>query len=197
MKAFFAIRSAERQAFSLLELLIVVAVISVLATLVVQSISSPAAAQLTTAGNETVDLINHTRQYAQANNTLAMLAVINSGSDAGRVLGSFAFAATNGTNGAWTQIDRWRTLPEVVHIDLPGSTNALTTPPSPVPSLQRGGSTVGYVAATFLPDGRPYTTNSQPPVLWLRHPANSSGSQANFYKIILNESTGTPFIRRP
>ncbi|MBE2204364.1 MAG: prepilin-type N-terminal cleavage/methylation domain-containing protein [Chthoniobacterales bacterium] len=186
----------RRSAFTLLELLIVIAIISVIATLTVMSLSSPGgAAQLTTAGNETVDVLNNARQYAQAQNTLAMVAVINTGADAGRVLGSFAFSATNGTDGTWSQIDRWRILPDKAEIDLTASTNALGSPMASALPLRRGGTTVNCVATTFLPDGRPMApSSSQPSVIQLR---NRQGPTNNYYKIIINQATGTPIVRRP
>lgn len=183
------------QAFTLIELLTVMAIIGILVVLAVMAVNSLGGGnKLTTAGNETVDIINHLRQYARSRNTLTMIAVVRSGDSAGRVIGGFAFSATNGTNGTWSQIERWSTLPDGVEIDLDDSTNFFGSPMASALPLQRGGTTVDCLAATFLPDGRPLASTSQSSVIWLRP---SVGSTNNFYKIIINQATGIPIVRRP
>lgn len=184
-----------RSAFSLVELLVVVAVMALLVALTTMAISGPGlAGKLTTAGNETVDVINNTRQYAQAQNTLAMVAVVRDGDFAGRVIGSFGFSATNGTNGAWTPIDRWRTLPDGVAINVAESTDFFQPPISSALPFRRGGVTVNCLTATFLPDGQLWTTSSAAPVVWLN---TVPGTSSNFYKILINQATGMPVVRRP
>ena len=111
-------------AFSLIELLVVIAIIAVLVTMTILSVGNVGQGRkLTTAGNLTVDLINHARQLAKAKNTLTMLAMLESGADSGRALTTLAFSATNGTNGTWSQVDKWRLLPEGIIIDQASSTN--------------------------------------------------------------------------
>lgn len=107
--------SRSKRAFSLIELLVVIVVISILMVLIIPSISSMGgAAKLTTAGNLTVDMINQARQVARARNTKTMIAMIVSGTDAGRAVTTLAFSVTDGT---WSQIDRWRNFPDGILID--------------------------------------------------------------------------------
>jgi len=185
----------NRRAFTLIELMAVIAIILILVALAVLSVNSMGgASKLTAAGNETVDIINHARQVARSRNTLAMVVVNRTGDSAGRVLAAFVFSATNGTNGTWSQIDPWKTLPEGAKIDLAASTNFFGSPMASALPFQRAGATEECLAATFLPDGRLFSTSSQSSVIWLR---NSQGSTNNFYKIIVNQATGIPIVRRP
>lgn len=192
--------STNAPAFSLIELLLVIAIIAVLAAMTSLAVGSLGQGKkLTAAGNLTVDLLNHARQAARAKNTLTMLAVIKTGDGADRVLTTLTFSAVNGTNGTWTQIDSWRTLPEGIAIDQASSTNFFTAPPAQALPIKRGGQTVECSAMVFLPDGRPLSASSSPHVLFLKSQAetNAAPTAKNFYKIIVNQATGVPMIRRP
>jgi len=189
------------RAFSLVELLVVVAVIAVLFTLTLLAIGNLGQSRrLTVAGNLTVDLINHARQVAKSRNTLTLVALIDSGADSGRALATFAYAATHGAAGAWSQLDPWSTLPEGIEVDLAASAQFFqATPPVSVPhpsSFTRGGQTVTCATAIFLPDGRTVNPSTAPQVIILRG-AESPADAPNFYKIIINQATGIPTIRRP
>jgi prepilin-type N-terminal cleavage/methylation domain-containing protein len=200
MRERFSPRPCFRQGFSLVELLLVVAVIAVLLSMVLFAAGSLGTGRkLTTAGNLAVDLINHARQVAKARNTLTLLAVLESGDEAGRVLGTMVFSSAGGTTGTWTMLDSWRTLPDGIQVDLGSSTNFLGAVPSNVSPITRGGQSVDCSALVFLPDGRPVSSSTSPLVLFLK-PETSSGpapSLPNYYKIIVNPATGIPFIRRP
>lgn len=182
--------------FSLLELLAVIAVLGILAAMTSLAISSLSqGTKLTTAGNLAVDLINNARQVARARNTMTMVAMVSSGADAGRALALLSFSATNGTNGSWSQIDKWRTLPEGIVIDQ--TNNFFQPPPASVGPVSRGGTSIACTGAVFLPDGRPLSTSSIPLVLFLKSANTSSSQTNNYYKIIVNQATGIPTIRRP
>lgn len=186
--------SAQR-GFSLIELLMAMAIMAILVALTGLAVSSLGASRrLTSAGNMTVDMINHARQAARARNTLAMLAVAEDGSDARRILSTYIFTATNGTNGVWKPVERWRVLPEGVAVDLAASSNFFAAPPASAVPLERAGAQVQCQAAVFLPDGRALNTSSLSQVIYLR-PEN--GRTNNYYKIIVNPATGVPIIRRP
>lgn len=184
-------------AFSLIELLVVIAVIGILTAFTVMSVGSVGQARkLTTAGNLTVDIINHARQSARARNTLTLVAVIRSGSEDGRAITALAFAATNGTNGTWQPIEKWRVLPEGTRVDVTASTNFFSATPASALPITRSGQTVTCATAVFLPDGRPLNPTAQPQVLFVAS-ANPAAGSNNFYKIIVNQATGIPVIRRP
>ncbi|CAN5393156.1 hypothetical protein BH09VER1_BH09VER1_08210 [soil metagenome] len=182
-------------AFSLVELLCVIAIICVLAVIVNLAITSLSQGRkLTTGGNLTVDLINHARQIAKSRDTLTMVAMVNSGPDAARSFAVLAFAATNGTNGNWTQIEKWRTLPENVAVDQSASTNFFLPPPTTALPISREGQPVTCLSAVFLPNGRPLNPSSSPQVVYL---FGQHASTNNFYKVIINQATGIPIVRRP
>ena len=186
-------------AFSLIELLVVIAIIAVLVTMTILSVGNVGQGRkLTTAGNLTVDLINQARQFAKARNTLTMLAMLESGADSGRALTTLAFSA-NGTNGTWSQVDKWRLLPEGIIIDQASSTNFFGPVPAAALPITRMGQTVSCSAMVFLPDGRALTSSSAPQVLYLKAvtSTNPAPSLPNYYKIIVNQATGIPIIRRP
>ena len=188
-------------AFSLIELLVVIAIIAVLVTMTILSVGNVGQGRkLTTAGNLTVDLINQARQVAKAKNTLTMLALITdtNEADAGRALTALAFSA-NGTNGTWSQVDKWRLLPEGIIIDQASSTNFFGPVPAAALPITRMGQTVSCSAMVFLPDGRALTSSSAPQVLYLKAvtSTNPAPSLPNYYKIIVNQATGIPIIRRP
>lgn len=192
--------SRSLRAFSLVELLVVIAVLSILMVLVLPSISSlGGAGKLASAGNLAVDTIKHARQVARSKNTLTMIAMINSGTDNGRAYATLAFSATNGTNGTWSQFGRWQNLPDGIWIEPTKSVGFFQTPPLNAPTLNRAGASVartGYKAAVFLPDGRLNVTSTNMPVVHLQRTVTGASTN-NYYKIIINEATGVPIIRRP
>jgi prepilin-type N-terminal cleavage/methylation domain-containing protein len=189
-----------RGAFTLLELLLVIVVIAILATLTIMAVGSLGGGRkLTAGGNLAVDLINHARQVAKSKNTLTMVAMIDSGSDSGRALTTLIFSATGGTNGAWSQLDPWRVLPDGVTVDQASSTNFFKALPASATPLKRAGETVDCTGAVFLPDGRALNSSASPQVLFLKHltSAEPAPSLPNYFKIIVNQATGIPIIRRP
>lgn len=197
----FPVQTNRPAAFTMVEMLAVLAIVAILFVLTTLAIGSLGQGRkLTVAGNLTTDLINHARQVAKARNTLTTFAVLNSGPDAGRVLANFVYSPGTGTAGSWSQLDRWTILPEGIQIDLDASDEFLRTSQSgTIPQMTnfpRGGQAAAGVSAIFLPDGRAYNPSSELQVVLLRNAAAGS-NQPNYYKIIVNDATGIPIIRRP
>ncbi len=196
-------------AFTLLELLAVMAIVLILLSLTVLTIGSVGQGRkLTQAGNLTVDLINNARQIAKAKNTMTVLAVINQGVDSGRVLTTLMYTATTGTNGSWARVDQWHPLPDGILIQATNPADSLGNIPPPLftstPALdsvplalvRSGTAKMTVSSAIFLPDGRPLNPISAPQVVTLKG-STAAASNANFYKIIVNQVTGIPLVRRP
>jgi prepilin-type N-terminal cleavage/methylation domain-containing protein len=190
--------SVRPGAFSLLELLVVIAILGILASMTSLAIGSLGyGTKLTTAGNLAADVINNARQAARARNTRTMVAMVSGGADAGRALAALAFTATNGTDGYWSQIDKWRTLPEGIIVDTTKSLNFFQSPPPSALPIMRAGAAATCSCAEFLPDGRPLNAASSNLILYLTSANASSAQTNNYYKIIVNQATGIPTIRRP
>jgi len=158
----------KRGAFSLVELLCVMAVISVLMVITVFYAKGPGDAQkLRTAGDMVSGMSMHARQYALSHSTLTAIVILGKSAPATRALRSVAVFALEATpSGAeWKQIVAWRQFQEGVIIDPDESSFfvALARQPSPpLPSsLQVGGEPVtDYKYQVFLPNGRILNENS-------------------------------------
>lgn len=177
----------KTRAFTLVELLVVIAILSILATLAVLGIGSLSGGnKLTTAGNAIVDTVNKTRQAAQSHNALGVFVVLSNQMTAGFL---YEPATTN-----WQQIERWASLPEGITFDTNSSSNTLSPPSQTNFPLRSGTQQSDYGVMTFLPDGRPWPGIATTPMLTLR---KKVGPSANYYKILINPATGVPFVRRP
>ncbi len=185
-------------AFTLVELLAVIAVISLLMAFVGMSITSMGQSQkLQLAGISSIELINYARQLAKTENTSTRVALLDSGLEAGRVMTVLQYSREE---AKWKQVDRWIVMPEGFQLDLAGqasplaNSQALFTAPNPAVSLKRAGADVSALAMEFLPSGRPNVDGSLPLVGTIRD-TNANG--ADFYRIIVNPTTGMAVARRP
>ena len=196
-------QAPERAAsgFTLVEILIVISLIGFLVGLTTLSVGSLGEGhRLTAAGGMTVDVINNARQLARAKNTMTMVAVINNENgnpedDKGRVLTTLVYSPDTATNGGWSQVDQWRVLPVGIMIDQSTPVAEYLFRPGPATTvLKRGASAIKYSSVTFLPDGRPLEPSNIPRIVKLKR---MKGNDANEYKIIVNQATGIPIVRRP
>jgi len=182
----------NRKGFTLVELLLVIALIVMLTALTLPGIKSiHSAGHLNNAGNLVSDVINQARQMARARNSLVLLIIAEDSSGA---LNQLTLCERSAEATSWKQILRWETLPAGIAIDPAKSQlTALSPTPSP-PTLKRGAGEISpedYSYQVFLPDGR-LLANANP-VLYLA----SANASANFYRIVINSSTGVPIIERP
>lgn len=157
--------SATTRAFSLVELLVVVAIIGLVAALTVTGLRSRGAASLRNSGALAGGVADSARQMAQSGRTKTALAVATIGQDAYRALTVLKCE----TNGQWTPATRWTRLPDGIIFDstesdfFSNATNSITN------TIRMAGATLtdgtGFRAHRFSTDG---SLEGQPAPLRLR-----------------------------
>ncbi len=213
--------TAHRRAYSLIELLAVMAILSALAGLTVGSLSPVKANALTSGGNQTADLLTLARQNSLSRHSFTAV-IIKSTGDA-RYSAFCLYELTRNDQGeftGWTMLTPWRTLPEGIRFDPgtltgPAANFVAMTPapsvPSPLPPTIRfrgGNINLGSDAAyqVFAPDGT--LTKAAPVRLRLVEGAEdggtgivytgqqSGGQPLNYYDIVLVRETGQAKVER-
>ena len=106
-------QTASRRAYSLIELLAVMAIISALAGLTVGSLSPVKANALTAGGNQTADLLTSARQNSLARHAFTAVVIKTTGEAR---YGAFCLLELtrndDGTFSEWKMAAPWRLLPE-------------------------------------------------------------------------------------
>jgi len=144
---------ATTRAFSLVELLVVIAVMGLVAGLTVTGLRSRSAASLRNSGAIAGGVADSARQLAQSSRTKTALAVATSGQDAYRAMTVLKLE----TNGQWAPATRWTRLADNIIFDSTDSdffsnaTNTITN------TIRIGGTTLtvgtGFRAQGFSLDG--------------------------------------------
>lgn len=162
------IHIASLKAFSLLELLVVVAILGLLGSLL--AINGPSllsAGALTGASQMVVDNLAFARDHAMAKSVPTFVAIQNSGDKSWQRIAVFAFPAEA---SSWEQVSQWKNLPDRAFIDStydpqtePWSnkpTNLNDTHsnvPAPSSPIRDGSRTLtfgtDYLSVGFLPSG--------------------------------------------
>jgi prepilin-type N-terminal cleavage/methylation domain-containing protein len=212
---------AAGRAYSLIELLAVMAILSALAGLTVGSLSPVKANALTAGGNQIADLLTLARQNSLSRHAFTAV-VIKSTGDA-RYSAFCLFEMTrndDGTFSNWTMTAQWRLLPDGIRFDSRTLTDPVAnflemTPPPSTPSalpatvLFRGSpislsADVAY--QVFAPDGT--LTKGAPVRLRLVEGAedgvsgmiytgqHSGGVPLNYYDIVVVRETGQAKVER-
>ncbi len=214
--------TAQRRAYSLIELLAVMAILSALAGLTVGSLSPVKANALTAGGNQIADLLTFARQNSLSRH--AFTAVVIKATGDARYSAFCLFERTrneDGTFSEWTMTAPWRLLPDGIRFDprtSPGpAANFLdmSSPPSGPSALSgtvqfRGGPVAlsGAVAyQTYAPDGT--LTKGAPVRLRLVEGAEDTAGPGiiytgqhngsdplNYYDIVLLRETGQAKVER-
>jgi prepilin-type N-terminal cleavage/methylation domain-containing protein len=215
-------QTASRRAYSLIELLAVMAIISALAGLTVGSLSPVKANALTAGGNQTTDLLTAARQNSLARHAFTAVIIKTTGEAR---YGAFCLLELtrndDGSFSEWKMTAPWRVLPEGIRFDpraVPESgpanfvdTSSRPSTPLPLPaSIQFRGSAVALNSDSayqiFAPDGT--LTKGNPVRLRLVEAGEdtgsgliytgqqSSGQPANYYDIVVIGETGQPKVER-
>lgn len=216
---------ATSRAYSLVELLAVMGILSALAGLTVGSLSPVKANALTAGGNQTADLLASARQNSISRH--AFTAVVIKSAGAARYSAYCLFELTRNDNGAfvaWKMLAPWRSLPEGVRFD-PGApviapaANFLSMTPTPPSSPSAFPSSVQFRGEAvdltndvayqiFAPDGT--LTRGAPVKLRLVEaaenlagtgimytgPKTPAGPPANYYDIVILRETGHARVER-
>jgi len=172
------------EGFSLVELLVVVAILAILVGFGASTLATKKGAEVAQAGGLVSDLANLARQHALSKNTKTILVVAQiPGSGGTHSAVSIWDAAT--TN----QLERWNMLPQSV-VATNTSGFVLTT----FPCTYRGTSVSSGDCYVFFPDGRMGDNLNQRPKLEVRA---RNGNSDNFYELVFNPLTGLTKVNRP
>jgi prepilin-type N-terminal cleavage/methylation domain-containing protein len=176
--------SYRQRAFSLVELLVVVAILGVLAALAAGTLPAREGAEVSRAGETVSTLATLARQHAISKNALTVLMVAEESSGgAPRSIASIWDAGT--TN----QLEKWHLLPEGVE-----AADASEVSPDVFDGAKfRGQSVTNASAYWFYPDGRMGNDPTRVPQLLV----TSRRGGANSFRLVFNPVTGTHRNERP
>ncbi len=123
----------NRQGFTLVEILLVVAVTGLVAALTLGGLGGAKSSQLASGGNQVVDLINQSRQNAISENVpTALVMVTGSGNSKWdyHLFGIYQLSSPGpGQTPTWVQAAKWTFLPTGVVVDKNNNYN-MPSPPT-------------------------------------------------------------------
>lgn len=201
-------RACSRKAFSLAELLVVMALMTLLAGMIAPAMNLAKSRNLNIAGNHVADLVQQARQNSMAKNVMTALVFVNNSANPdwnGRLVVLLELSGNT-----WKPVTRWMQLPAGVTVDFSESASFFASTPNIAPSptlppYERNTIAIaqcGY--QIFAPGGRLLTTgitNPTSPLLRLVEGSNDGQqvvkqNSGNYYDIVINRFTGIPKIDR-
>jgi uncharacterized protein (TIGR02596 family) len=208
--------------FSLVEMLVVLAIIAVMAALVVPATTSMmSTSNLTTAGDQVSSMLALARQHAMARNRSVQVRWYQfadpsfSGETAGSpATGHYramqAFEADETGTATWVALTKMQRLPTGVIIDRGGISSLLSTsfvqPPLTTPVIiPLAGTAYNFCAFRFFPDGSTDIAQINPTGPWYLalHNLNVAGTDnlatppKNYVTLTIDPTDGIPVIYRP
>lgn len=197
------VRQSRPSGFSLVELLVVIAVISLLAMLMVPAFNSINRGRfLEQAGAEVINSLAQARQHAMTMGVRTRWDLIDIGAGGGTNFRIHRVMAFSG--GQWEPVTRFSALPNTVELDSRSSRTSLITNAVSDPSAftYNGENFSGRsrVSVDFHPDGMTTITSAVPPAPFLtfRPSGSDAGSDsANWFSVVINPVTGRAEGYRP
>lgn len=202
--------SPENRAFSLVELLVVVAIAATLMGLVVPAFNSfGKASGLTTSGNQVVNLAALARQNSMSKNVMTALVLNTDAASPERNRALCLWELDPSGTREWRPVTGWQTLGDRVVAAPSNFTPSTATPVEPMPALTQAGKPVEtFEYVLFLPDGSILNSNSAELRLadGFYRPGSTeivyagplkSGVPANYYNILILSMTGRTKVERP
>ncbi|XHR30603.1 MAG: Tfp pilus assembly protein FimT/FimU [Chthoniobacteraceae bacterium] len=196
-------RHSRQNAFSLVELIIVMSLMVLMATFVTPAVKSLTSANgLTAAGNLVASMVEQARQRSMSGNVLTALVLITNG-DTERTNRVIALLEYNTEESVpqWRQVTKWQHLPNGIVVDNQCTfiSNSVAKLPfaadAALPVDYHGTGITSFASRVFLPNGGLYTPSAAAEIRLIEGIANSGA--ANYYNIAIIGSTGRGKIERP
>jgi prepilin-type N-terminal cleavage/methylation domain-containing protein len=185
----------KNRGFSLVELLAVVGIMSLLATLTMPALmSSRKASILTHAGNSMADMASMARQSSLSRNVITALVISSKATDDPSTRQAARVLQYDGMANSWMPLGGWIRLPESVSVqDNAPDTSAMMRLAEP--GLKVDGATLtDYTAFVFYPDSH---MDSMGATRELLVTSSTEPTARNFYKLVFNSDTSAFLIVRP
>ncbi len=192
------------KAFTLVEMLVVVAIIAALLALSVASVRSQRSRILGNTGEMVVDLLEEARQLAIQWNTRTMVALVTSTSSPSRnqqLLTILSYSPDTTTNHGWSMTGKWHVVPDGIEvapepeIEYPDYGEPFFQPNTLGVSIERENIGTKFSMGTFLPNGCPESVEGRSKIIFVQE--KNAPTRQNYYQIIINPTTGIPIVKRP
>ncbi len=213
----------NQQAFSLIEMLVVVAIVSILTALTMSSFSSLRTMALTSSGNQIVDTFSMARQNSLSKNAYTAVVIKSQGKGA---YTSYCLLelirGDDGSLGQWKALTSWRSLGQGVVFESERSEDTYAHFPVSLPkalptSFPFQGQAIDLTASAiyqcYQPDGTLLSNQPNPPnrmlLRLIQGKVDSSsgqytyqgsitaGQQVSYYDLVFVGNTGVTKIERP